>query len=314
MQCKNWWLAAAGCAMLTLSTAAHGALLVNDRWADGTDTDPASPTYSENGADADADGDLESAWFRGGDGTLDPAAAGGPLRGKFSSATSASSASWTTYFTPEASKVNLANNGDQLKVTWAFTPQNVNATNGSQNFRIGLVNTPNGLRPAVDAAPSSGAYTGYALFLNFGQTTGRTTPFQLLERTAASGDLLGTGGNWGNAVNAPGFGNAAVGYANNTEYQLVMTLTRNGAALDIGATMTGGNINGTGSVAVSTSDASPSTFVFDTFAMRPSGATTTAEQFDTRLFRVEFSSVPEPATLSLCGFAALVGVAVARRK
>ena len=46
MQYKNWWLAAAGCAMLTLSTAAQGGLLVNDRWADGTDSDPASPTYS----------------------------------------------------------------------------------------------------------------------------------------------------------------------------------------------------------------------------------------------------------------------------
>lgn len=314
MQYKNWWLAAAGCAMLTLSTVAQGALLVNDRWADGTDTDPASPTYSENGADADVDGDLESAWFRAGDGTLDPAAAGGPLRGKFSSATSASSASWTTYVTPEASKVNLANNGDQVKVTWIFTPQNVNASNGSQNLRIAFVNTPNGGRLAVDGAPASGAYAGYALFLNFGQTTGRSTPFQLLERVAATGDLLSAGANWGNAVNAAGFGNGAVGYASGTEYQLVMTLTRNGSALDVAATMAGGNLNGTGSVAVLTSDATPSSFVFDTFALRPSGATTTAEQFDTRLFRVEFTAVPEPATLSLFGIGALASLMVARRK
>ena len=315
MQYKNWWLAAAGCAMLTLSTAAHGALLVNDRWADGTDSDPASPTYSEMGVDSDSDGDLESAWFRGGDGTLDPVGAGGPLRGSFSSSTSASSASWTTYFTPESNKVNLANSGDQLRVTWAFTPQNVNASNGSQNFRVALVDTPNGARPVADSNPPSGAYAGYALFLNFGQTTGRATPFQLLERTAASGDLLGASGNWGGAVNAAGFGNGAVGYGNDVPYELVMTLTRNGSALDIAATMSGGNINGTGSVSVSTTDASPSSFIYDTFALRPSGATTTAEHFNTSLFRVEFiPAVPEPASLSLLGCAALAGLLIARRK
>lgn len=311
---KNWWLAAASLAALHFATAAQAAILVNDTWSDGTDSDPASPAYSENGVDADADGDLESAWFRGGDGTLDPVGAGGPLRGRFSSPTGASSASWTTYFTPESNKVNLANSGDQLKVTWIFTPQNVNASNGSQNFRVALVNTPNGARPIVDNNPPSGAYTGYALFLNFGQTTGRSTPFQLLERTAASGDLLGTSGNWGNAINAPGFGNGAVGYANGVEYTLEMTLTRNGADLDVAATMSGGNINGTGSVSVSTTDTSPNGFVFDTFALRPSGATTTAEIFDTRLFRVEYTAIPEPASLAMCGIAALASLLIARRK
>lgn len=300
-------------ATLLVSTAAHAGIIVNDRWLDGTDSDPASPAYSENGVDGDGDGDLESAWFRGGNGTLDPVGAGGPQRGAFANATITSSASWTTYFTPEASKVNLANNGDKLRVTWAFTPNNVNATNGSQNFRVALVDSPAGSRPPADAAPPSGLYTGYALFLNFGQTTGRSTPFQLLERNAVNSDLLSTGGNWGGAVNAPGFGNGAVGYTSGTPYQLVMELTRNGAALDIVATMTGGNINGTGSVSVSTTDASPNGFIYDTFALRPSGATTTAEMFDTSLFRVEFLPIPEPGALSLAALAGLALAAIRRR-
>src|SRR5688572_9848633 len=89
--------------VLVAPSRVTAAVIVNDTWIDDTDSDPASPTYSENGADADADGDLESAWFQGGDGTLDPIAGGGPgpLRGAFSSGTSASSASWTNYFTPE---------------------------------------------------------------------------------------------------------------------------------------------------------------------------------------------------------------------
>lgn len=305
------WLG--GMATLLLSASASAGLIVNDRWTDGTDTDPIPPAYSENGIDIDSDTDLESAWYRTGNGTLNPVAAGGPQRGQLTTG-GTSSASWTTYFTPEASKVNLANNGDKLRVTWAFTPRVVNLTNGSQNFRVALVNTPGLPRPTIDAAPPSGAYTGYALFLNFGQTTGRSTPFQLLER-GASGDILGTGSNWVNPVNAPGFGNGATGYANDTPYQLVMELTRIGSSLNIVATMTGGSINSTGSVSVSTTDASPSGFIYDTFALRPSGATTTAEIFDTTLFRVETftPAVPEPASLALAALAVGLVAAVRRR-
>ena len=319
-------LAAAGtlAAAFCVAASASAALIVNDTWKDGTRNDPAPSTYSEYGTDSDTDGDIESAWFLGGDGSL-TTTAGGPLKGQFSSATSASSASWTTYFTPEDCEVNLANIGDQMKVTWVFTPTNVNASNGSQNMRIALVDSPAGARLAADGAPGSGAYTGYAMFLNFGQTTGRSTPFQLLERTnpgtAGSGAFLGTSGDWTSIANAAGFGNGAVGYVSGTEYTFEMIMTHNATnGLDVVASMSGGNINGTGNVSVSFTDATPNSsvagggFKFDTFGIRPSGATTTAEIFDTRLFKVEGPiKVPEPATLALIGLGAMVFVGIRRR-
>jgi hypothetical protein len=298
------------------STSLSAALIVNDTWQDGTDDDPASPVYSELGVDSDADGDLESAWFQGGDGTLNPVGAGGPLRGAFSSGTSTSSASWTSYFTPESSEIELANVGDQLKVTWIFTPTNVNATNTSQNLRMALVDSPSASRLSAPGAPGSAAYSGYGMFINFSQTTGRSTPFRLMQRAGASGTFLSGSSDWATVADAAGFGNGAVNYAAGTEYTFTMTVTRAaGNLLDVSATMAGGNINGTGSVSASMSGLAPNngSFKFDTFGLRPSGATTTAEIFDTRLFRVEGPLVPEPGTLSLLGLAGLL-LAPARRR
>jgi len=290
--------------------SARAGIIVRDTWQDGTRTDPASPTYSENGVDSDSDTDIESAWFNGGTGATMNASTGHLVKGLLTS-----SASWTTFFTPAGSPVTLANAGDQMKITWVFSSNNVNASNTSQNMRIGTVKTTPGARISADAPPNNDTYTGYALFLNYGQTTGRSTPYQLLERTnAASSDVLGTSGNWGNAVNAPGFGNGAVGYASGTTYTLVETFTRNASnGLDIVATMSGGNINGTGSVSASETDATPSTFSYDTFTLRPSSAATTADSFDTTLFQVEFTSVPEPATLGVLAFGALALAARRRR-
>lgn len=304
-------------ALCIMTTRASAALIVNDTWQDGDRNSPASPTYSENGVDGDSDGDLESAWFQGGDGTLDPVGAGGPLRGAFSSSTSASSASWTSYFTPEGSEVELANVGDQLKVTWVFTPSNVNATNTSQNLRVALVDSPSAARLAAAGAPGTAAYNGYGMFINFSQTTGRSTPFALMQRTGASGSFLSGSSDWTSVANAAGFGNGAVNYANDTEYTFTMTVTRAaGNLLDVAASMAGGNINGTGSVSVSATGLAPNngSFKFDTFGLRPSGATTTAEIFNTKLFRVEGpSNVPEPAAIVLLGLGG-VGILVGKRR
>jgi hypothetical protein len=294
-----------------MTSAASAATLVNDTWIDGSDSDPASPAYSESGVDADVDGNLESAWFQGGGGTLDPVAAGGPLRGTVTG----SSSSWTTYFTPEASPVTLANTGDALRVTWAFTPTGVNAGNTSQDFRLAVVDSPSAARISANGSPGSSTYSGYAMFMNMGPTLGNSNPFQLREHDN-NGALLSGSGDW--LALANGVPNGAAGYTSGTQYTYTMLITRNAAnGLDIVSTMSGGTIGGSGTATVSFTDATPSggNFSFDTFAVRPSSNTGTADQFDTSLFRVEFlPAVPEPATLAMAGVMAVALAAVRRRR
>jgi pectate lyase len=265
--------------------SSRASVLVNDTWLDGTRNDPASPTYSENGTDIDSDGNLESAWFRGGSGTLAPVGTGGPLRG---SGYGTSSASWTTYFTPEGSEVTLGGAGDQLKVTWVFTLSNLTA-NTSQGLPIALVDSPSVSRLTNDASPSSAAYTGYAVYMNMAPTLGATHSFQLMTRNSGSADLLSSSGAWTGVADGATKNNH--GYDSGTNYTFVMTITRNAAnGLEIAATMTGGTLNGTGTASASYTDPTPNggSYSFDTFAIRPANEAKSASQFDTSLFKVEF--------------------------
>jgi hypothetical protein len=295
--------------------SATAAVIVRDTWRDGTDDDPASPVYSENGADTDLDGDRESAWYQGGDGSLNPVGLGGPQRGQFSSPTGGSSASWTTYFTPEASPITLANPGDRMKVTWVFIPSTINGdpaggtSNTSQNFRLAVVNTPAANRLVANGSPGSATYSGYGMFMNMGAVLGNANPFRLMEHDG-NGALLSASGDWLPLGNGATTGNA--GYTSGTKYRYQMTFTRlPGDQMRIESTMTGGNLDNDGTASVTVVDASP-TFSFDTFAIRPSGASTTAAGFDMPLFDVLYLPyVPEPSSLVL---AAVGSIAFAMRR
>ena len=296
--------------MLALAAPALRAdVLVNDTWLDSSRTDPAAPINSEMGVDSDLDGNLESAWYSSGTG-----ASLTPSPGHLLMTMGTSSASWTTHFTPDGSPVTLLNAGDQLKITWQFTPNNVNASNTSQNFRIAVTDTPTAARLASDATPGTAAYTGYALFSNMGQTLGNANPFQLRERTnpgpGGSGAFLSSSGDWSALAN--GVSSGAAGYTSGTLYTMIMTLTRTAAGeLDVNVTMSGGTLNGTGTASVSFTDPTPNggSFSFDTFGIRPSDVASSASSFDTVLFKVEGPSVPEPASLAILGLSglALVG-------
>jgi hypothetical protein len=292
-------------------------VLVNDTWQDGTRTDPAAPTYAENngvvGTDADSDGNLESAWFNSGN-TM-TASAGHLITTLPTNGTSSSS--WTTYFTPTATPVTLANSGDALKITWVFPPSNVNASStSSSGLRLAVVDSPSASRVSADGTPGSSTYSGYGMFMNMNTTLASGGPFQLMSRSApaTSSALLSASGSWGALTNGGKSGN--VGYVSGDQYTYVMTLTRTASGgVNVSSTMTGDNLNSAGFISVSTLDTNHlQGYTFDTFEIRPSSASDAASLFDTTLFNVQYiTSVPEPSTFSLVGIA-VAGLVVARRR
>jgi len=284
--------------ILTFGIALPGyaTVLVSNVWNTGVRSYPAyndtNSPYSEMGVDYNGSGDFESAWFSAGSGSAVTTVHHLSLQN------GSSSTSWTTYFTPESSPVTLAGVGDQLKVTWVFTPSNVNTNNTSQQFVLCVVDSPSSARLTADGAPGSAAYTGYAMYMNMGQTLGNNNPFQLRERSVASGDLMTSSGNWAALANGAASGNH--GYDSGTPYTFVMTFAHNASdGLDITATMSGGSLNNSGSATVSFTDSTPNSFTFDMFALRPQSAAKTADAFDTTLFQVEVIPGASPPSISI---------------
>jgi len=277
--------------LFTTTLPAWGVTLVNDTWIDGNRTQPTAPTYSENGTDTDADGNLESAWYSSTAANLtvvDDAVPGGNqlLRGTVAAA---SAISWATYFTPDASPVTLANPGDQLKITWVFTLTGVNAASTGQGFRVAIVDSPNAARISTETTPGNSTYLGYAIFGNMRSgNLGSANSFAILERTnLASSALLSASAAWESRAN--GANASTPGYADATPYTYIITLTRTVAnELDINATITGTGLGvGGNGLSVSYVDTTPNTFTFDTFNTRPQTGNDTATTFDTSLFKVE---------------------------
>jgi hypothetical protein len=310
-------------AAISFAASASAVLIVSDTWTDGNRTQPIVPHYSDNGSDFDGDGDLESKWFQGGNGSLDPAGPGGPLDMTMEGT---SSSSWTTYFTPEGSEVELRAPGEQLKVTWKFSLTGTSTDgNTSQNLRMAIGDSPAASRLVGEGAPGSQAYSGYAVFANMGETLGRSDPWEIYKRADSGGNYLSSSGEWISKVEDGDLD--AEGYADDVEYTVVLTLTRTAAdEIEFIASITGGDLNGDGDLTATYLDTTPTLwnstqpiptggFKFDTFGLRPSSLATTAAVFHTTFFSVEGPRViPEPTTLALIGLSGFALLAIRRRR
>jgi hypothetical protein len=290
-------------------------IIVNDTWIDGTRTDPAQPTYSEMTTDNDLDGDIESAWYHAGSaGTSSTVINGSPgfTPGILRSTVGTGSTSLTTYFTPESSPITLVNSGDQIKITWAFTPTGVTANAApGQSFRIAVVDSPLANRLIADGAPGTGVYGGYSIFGSMSTTVNHANPFNLMERNPASAAFLSASAAWASLDDEEIA--TLPGYTDGVLYTFTFRATLNYlGGLDIYSSMAGGTLGGDGLHEVSFTDATPSILTFDTFAVRPSSSQTTAAQFDTSLFRVE--RVPEPASTALLGLGVMALISFRRSR
>jgi len=299
-----------------LSLSASAGIIVNDTWIDGSRTDPAQPVYSENGTDGDLDGNVESAWYHAGSGgTSSTVINGNPgvTPGVLRSTVGTGSTSLTTYFTPEAAPLTLVNPGDNFKITWGFTPFGVVSTNSNpgQSFRIAIADSPLANRLTVDGAPGTGVYGGYALFASMSTTVNHANPFNLMERNPASAAFLSASAAWANLDDEEVAG--LTGYTDGVRYLFTFSATLNNlGGLDIYSSMAGGALGGDGLHEVTFTDATPNTLSFDTFAVRPSSFGTTAEVFETDLFKVELTVAPEPTVTALMGIG-LAGLLASRR-
>jgi len=326
-------LATLVCLGLALSARAQTTnVLVDDTWRAGNrrtpGTYPGGPlTYAENngvvGTDSDGDGDLSSAWFKGGSGNLaivtnNPTPpVTGPNILQMSTGASGSS-HWYTYFTQPSTAVTLSGPGQEMKLTWVFTPTGVNSGNSNAGLTLALGLTP-GARSTNDGTLAQGNYTNaYAAFMNMGNTFG-TTPLALKKWSlAGSGSLAGTSGNY-SANLATGGASLTTGYSDGNQYTFTMDLSMTTTGLVVKEQIAGDSIGGSGAITATYTDASQigQSLSYDTFMIRPTSQAITASTFDTSLFEVEtINAVPEPSTIALVigGLGLMTGIIRRRRR
>jgi len=331
-QCGIVALVATAACALALSARAQGTnILVNDTWRAGNrltpGTYPQGPlTYAENnGVTAtpiNNDGDLSSAWFKAGSGNLAIVTNNPPITGpnilEASTSSGGGSAHWYTYFTQPGTAVTLSYPSlvsQEMRLTWDFTPYGDVAQNSNLGLTLALGLTPNGTRSTNDMTLAKANYTNaFAAYINMGTTLGTTPALSIRKWTlAGSGSLAGTAANYGGSLAGAG----AVfnqGYVDGTPYSFVMDLDMTAAGLQVTETMSGGNLNGSGTLTATYLDTSfaGQSVSYDTFVIRPTSQAITASTFDTSLFQVII--IPEPSTVALVVMGLGLAVGLIRRR
>lgn len=203
---------------------------------------------------------------------------------------------FTTYVAPTNAPIVLSHPGDQVKVTWSFTPSGVDSFTTDISLAFALFFTPDIDRLTADGAPVTANYAGYAGFfdcayagqagmfltLELGNITNPSTPGPLFQ---------GFGPQVGGAV---GWSIQAVNYTslwapNGVPVVFTLTLTRDASgSLSVNSIA----VSGTNIInQVSYIDSSPQTFSFNSACIYNPGQGWDAQGLlDTTQFQVEFKS------------------------
>jgi hypothetical protein len=206
----------------------------------------------------------------------------------------------------------LSNVGDSLKATFVFkTPATV-GTAASAAFKIGLFNTNGNAGLAADLSASSGTpnpiydpLPGYMMDFDV-QASGSNITFREKSPVpGSSGQLLGTTTGF---VQLAAGGNSYV-FAPSTTYTGTYSITKTASGIDLSGSLS----NSSGVLSTfTTNDSSPSATAFDLLGFHVNasifGSSNVVNAPDNGIdfsnIKIEFTSVPEPAALTLLGVAA----------
>jgi pectate lyase len=273
--------------LLLLPATAYSQILLDDTFADGSRSIQNLPN--------------ESAWYVSSSGswTTTP--------GSMSLAMGSTAVLGVTSFAPNSSSPISLSVGDTLTASIKFTFNGVASPNTSGGFRIGLFDLSDSTLspkwPTGDLSGNSGegsGVAGYALFQSMGTSFNNSNPMNLEKRTTTSdSSLLGTSGDYTSLGAGPGNTSAFSGFAAGTQYVLQLSVTRsNSTTLVISSTWQNAT-NSNSSMTWSVTDASATSFNFDTIGFRPSAASSTASTIAFNEVTIDYVSAGAPPNIDV---------------
>jgi hypothetical protein len=255
-----------------------------------------------------------SAWYTSAAANLD--ASGG--NGLIASTITNTSTLYLGYFVDESTTnlpVDLAV-GQQIKVTFPFTPNDFSLFTGNGPLRFGLFDYADGGTPVVNDDTTAGGSTGngvnvrgYLLNVDFGTNFSTATPLSLYVRNGLGDiDLAGTTGDYISMGNGPvgGAYSNTPAFQSGIQYTLVFTVTRTAQnACSVAATIT--NAAGTNWTFTATDSNGFGYHRFDAFCLRPNSGVTSVNNFVIPEFKVEVLPVTLAPTSITITNVSLVG-------